>query len=1463
MRRLLPVLAIAVLFLGLASVADAQDPGDPPLPPTQAWASATDEQVTLTWRGNPTNYYVPGYRIERSQGSLVDWETVEEFWPAENPFPWDDPLKTETYVDTDVLPSARYFYQIRSVNHHGPSRGYAGRSAETAVNPPGLSIFSGADRVTIRWEAPEDGSVTGYRILRRVEWGPEETPAADTGPGATVWVDRQVSPDTAYAYRLQALHGDRPGSRSGYIFALTTPVATPTVNVSEPEGQDLAAGTETIGLIEPGGRVTGTIESLKDRDWFAVDLEAGEGYYARLYLRYGPGEELVSPLRDPYGRVVVGCLQSADGSIVDGSGNCPYRGSKLFEVKRSGRYYITVDPRWNLWGLDESDMPVEYELELDHDVDLPQDSSLPRGHRALRTSSEVGLGTMVSGHLHNFDRRDLHRVDLCGGRWYRVPAFFDYGPEGDGVGRAGFAVHLSLFGAAAWRSHFRPSTTPFLFRASRTGTHYVNIIRDEDISTINPEEGSWEYRELAYKFMVEEVGGPPALANPTPVSEPAGGDLPADVATTGLALFSLPPDGSYVIGETETSNFVTDNIGSAGDRDWFRVRFDHETCEERVYWLELKGADTDEGTLEDPLIVGMYDALGNHIPFSHVAGQFQTWDNDSGFGRNAITDFTPPGQRYYFVEVAGFGDSTGTYKLSVTDITDTSTSLRADDHGEGFGYIGRFGSPIANQHFEDELVGNLVPGLPATLPAYKPRPEDPLLPPSVASARIFHLLRLGVEPNRKYRVEIRVPETSAGDPAKVTLLPVRAYKPYYDLGAEGSPGLDEFRFFSNEQHSIGDASFEFKAEPTTIVRGHTIPSRWHAQLDSYEEQTEPGDVYTMVLTDITDSGDDYLGGPQTTATVAVGGSATGNLEVDNDVDWFRVRMEGGKSYRIRMRGSESGGGTLSDPFVGVDDHGSSALTNFFSTVVTTNDDRSATEKDSELVVSPSSSFDGYIVAATPGTGTGTYTIEVEEAEVPGQAPQLVSYHVTSDPEHGADSDTYGLGDTITFEVEYDQEVTVAGDPQLRFSITGTPDEYADYVSGSGGATLIFSYTVQAGDNDTNGIYLYGPNLFNLDSDDEIKGALNNLAPEDPGQDPGTQSGHKVDGTIASMSQVANSPATGGPGIAGSPRTGETLTATTDGIEDEDGLSNPRFSYQWVRHDPAAVTDTDIDGETWAAYTVTAGDEGKALKVRVVFTDDAGNEETLTSYAVPVAPPALYPQSATVDGAVLTLTFNHTLDEGVSLPASVFTVTVAGAARDGERSVGVGLHRNPDPGLAGRCGRDGDGGLRQAGRTGFHPRHPRQPGGLLHRPGGREPDAGLLRTEGYGRTVHRCRLRSPGVPRRRGGVHLRAAAQRGAGGGLQLRDDAGPCFDGDGGRGDRRTAPGTGEQHPLEDNRAARLRQGRDGRAAAHYGLRRPGGHLHRRRQDALQRHLTAGTGSQHPGHRSPPPLVERHSRGRR
>ncbi|MBP9059792.1 MAG: DUF4347 domain-containing protein [Rhodoferax sp.] len=66
--------------------------------------------------------------------------------------------------------------------------------------------------------------------------------------------------------------------------------------------------------------------------------------------------------------------------------------------------------------------------------------------------------------------------------------------------------------------------------------------------------------------------------------------------------------------------------------------------------------------------------------------------------------------------------------------------------------------------------------------------------------------------------------------------------------------------------------------------------------------------------------------------------------------------------------------------------------------------------------------------------------------------------------------TYKAGDVIAVTVLFSEVVTVTGTPQLTLE-TGTTDRIVNYVSGSGSNTLIFSYTVQAGDTSADLDYL--------------------------------------------------------------------------------------------------------------------------------------------------------------------------------------------------------------------------------------------------------------------------------------------------------------------------------------------------------------------------------------------------------
>ena len=90
----------------------------------------------------------------------------------------------------------------------------------------------------------------------------------------------------------------------------------------------------------------------------------------------------------------------------------------------------------------------------------------------------------------------------------------------------------------------------------------------------------------------------------------------------------------------------------------------------------------------------------------------------------------------------------------------------------------------------------------------------------------------------------------------------------------------------------------------------------------------------------------------------------------------------------------------------------------------------------------------------------------------------------------------------------------------------------------------------------------------------------------------------------------NNPATGAPTLTGAVRVNERLAAGTRSIADADGLDAAVFEYQWVSNDGTA--DTDIGGATASTYTLVPGDRGSTVKVRVSFTDGAGNRESLTS-----------------------------------------------------------------------------------------------------------------------------------------------------------------------------------------------------------------------------------------------------------
>ena len=99
---------------------------------------------------------------------------------------------------------------------------------------------------------------------------------------------------------------------------------------------------------------------------------------------------------------------------------------------------------------------------------------------------------------------------------------------------------------------------------------------------------------------------------------------------------------------------------------------------------------------------------------------------------------------------------------------------------------------------------------------------------------------------------------------------------------------------------------------------------------------------------------------------------------------------------------------------------------------------------------------------------------------------------------------------------------------------------------------------------------------------------------------------------ATLAGTPNTAATGAPTITGTAQVGQTLTASTTGIADANGLTSPTYTYQWIRVD--GTDEADIASENSSTYILVDADLGTTLKVRVTFADDLGHTETLTSAA---------------------------------------------------------------------------------------------------------------------------------------------------------------------------------------------------------------------------------------------------------
>ena len=142
--------------------------------------------------------------------------------------------------------------------------------------------------------------------------------------------------------------------------------------------------------------------------------------------------------------------------------------------------------------------------------------------------------------------------------------------------------------------------------------------------------------------------------------------------------------------------------------------------------------------------------------------------------------------------------------------------------------------------------------------------------------------------------------------------------------------------------------------------------------------------------------DDYLSTTQTTGAVAVGGSATGEIETSKDFDWFAVDLVAGHTYVIDLEGADSGGGALQDPVLrGLYDADGNRIAG-------ARDNDGGVGRDARLTFTAATTGAYYIEARGHSNQTGEYTVRVTE-------------WVDTDAERGGAVD---LGDITAVETQF-------------------------------------------------------------------------------------------------------------------------------------------------------------------------------------------------------------------------------------------------------------------------------------------------------------------------------------------------------------------------------------------------------------------------------------------------------------
>ncbi|MYG25402.1 MAG: hypothetical protein F4213_05185, partial [Boseongicola sp. SB0677_bin_26] len=687
-----------------------------------------------------------------------------------------------------------------------------------------------------------------------------------------VRVAAQEAGDNEYLLRARA-EDPAPAQQQLAAQQRTVPAS-----VSEPDGSDFSADASTTGRIAVGGAATGRIETLGDRDWFAVTLEAGKVY--RIDLKGQPTGN--GTLRDPY----LDGVFDADGTRIDATldddGGEGRNSRATFTAEASGTYYVAAggfSGSTSYWGTGTYLLEVNEIADVSKSADLAADAS---------TTGTVAVDPAgVTGVLHEESDRDWFKVELKAGTTYLV----DLKGSSTGDGTLDFPELTGVYDAEG----------KMVQSGSFHGGHGYNARL-----YFTPEEDGAYFigatsKQVKWWLPSGSFDGTYTLSVADPGIED---DHPADASTTG----TLAVGGS-----------ATGTIEQPHDIDWFSI--DVEAG--KAYRISMTGPQG------NPYLHGVYDAEGNQV--HHGSGRL-------GVSSEARVFIVEPAEDTTYYVAAGPGandrdwERLGGYTLSAEEIVDdltagTGTTGTVAVGGSKWGEVQWWGDRdwIAvtlekGETYEIELHGSWK------LNGWSEERQDASGPQASLWDWYLRGAIHDAEGNRIDDAELGwggldglahwPPGCEAAWVNKVQFTPTKSgtYYVEVDTGNKRWNGRDENgvdypqppdgpapdEAVGTYMVTVAKSDYVATAQPATEV---PVPPQ-ESEPESVSESTAYAGKWIWYGT-ILPVNHDFSADTSTLGRVKVGDSATGWFTHRGDADWFAVTLEADKTYRFDLKGRDS------------------------------------------------------------------------------------------------------------------------------------------------------------------------------------------------------------------------------------------------------------------------------------------------------------------------------------------------------------------------------------------------------------------------------------------------------------------------------------------------------------------------------------------------------------------------------